>query len=73
MIDLQDFHGKNICITFDDGDTLIGKAVYYTSALNDPDGRANLSIESDKAIGCLIAAYADEIADIKVIARESSC
>lgn len=67
MIDLYDYHGENVYITFVDGDTLSGKAVYYTSALDDPDGRANLSIERSKDSGYLIAAYADEIADIRIL------
>lgn len=67
MIDLYDYHGKNVYITFVDGDTLSGIAVYYTSALDDPDGRANLSIEESNRPGYLIAAYADEIADIKLL------
>ena len=67
MIDLYPYYGKNVNITFTDGDILSGKAVYYTSAINDPDERASLSIESDENAGLLVAAYADEIADIKIL------
>ncbi len=66
MTDLRDYRGKNVLITFTDGDTLSGFAAYYTSELDDPDGKENMTIEKENG-NLLIDVYADEIADIKIL------
>lgn len=70
MINLRDYRGKDVLITFTDGDTLSGFVAYYTSDLDDPDGKENMTIEKNNG-NRLIDVYADEIADIKVIAHEN--
>ena len=66
MIHLRDYRGKVVLITFVDGDTLSGFVAYYTSDLDDPDGKENMTIEKDNG-NLLIDVYADEIAYIKIL------
>ena len=63
---LRDYRGKDVSIVFTDGDTLKGFAAYYTSDLDDPDGKENITIEKNGG-DRLIEVYADEIADIKIL------
>ena len=63
---MRDYRGKDVSVVFYDGDTLKGFAAYYTSDLDDPDGRENITIEQNDG-NRLIDVYADEIADIKIL------
>lgn len=67
MLNPQDYYQRRVAITFNDGQALRGKVDMYTSDLDDPDGRASLSIEKESDSGYLIDAYIDEIKDIQII------
>lgn len=43
-MDLKKAWGKNVKITFKDGQIIEGKAQYYSSAMDNPEGEASLSI-----------------------------
>ncbi len=66
MHNLRDYRGENVTIVFVDGDTLSGFVAYYTSDLDDPDGKENITIEKNDG-NVLIDVYADEIADIRIL------
>lgn len=67
MLNLKDYIQKNVVIVFTDGQVLRGKVDFCTSDLDDPDGRASLSIKENSESSALIDAYIDEIKDIKII------
>lgn len=66
MHNLRDYRGENVTIVFVDGDTLSGFVAYYTSDLDDPDGKENITIEKNDG-NVLIDVYDDEIADIRIL------
>ena len=70
MIDLHDYYGKHIVITFKDGQKLSGKVVTYCSALDDPDGIPNIGIKRkprDEILINITANDIDEIEDIQIV------
>jgi len=66
VLALGEYFQKNVIVTFEDGQVLKGFVSMHTSALDDPDGRENITIRHFKT-RYLIDAYADEIKDIEVI------
>lgn len=66
MHNLRDYRGENVTIVFVGGDTLSGFVAYYTSDLDDPDGKENITIEKNDG-NVLIDVYDDEIADIRIL------
>ena len=57
---LYEYEGKQIRVTFADGETLEGMADYYTSALDNPEGKESLAIGNTMF-------FEDEVAEIQEV------
>ncbi len=66
MLNPKDYVHKHIVITFTDGQVLRGIVDFYTSKIDDPDGRASLSIKETPESEFLTDVYVDEIKDIEI-------
>ena len=63
---MHEYANKQVTITCTDGDVIRGKVDFYTTALNDPDGRPSLTLKGKHFDGCLIDVYIDEISSIEI-------
>ena len=61
------YSGKKIRIVCIDGQKLEGMGYGYTSALDDPDGKASIIIREDSKHGRLIEVYEEEIKKIEIL------
>ena len=69
---LWEYEGKKVRVTCISGRIFEGYVDYYTSELDDPDGVASLSLDSDGADDDLVNFAVDEIMNIETIPVSSS-